>query len=115
MFAFNDSIPIDRFQGAEIEGLLVGSISLTLYLSNDRYIILDYQGCVEERESWLCKLPLCGEQSLMSLYGQSIEIEFCSHDHAIIHLYGGGSITLVRDQPGADLVRFGIGEDLYQA
>ncbi|MFN3726012.1 MAG: hypothetical protein ACK4SZ_06875 [Allosphingosinicella sp.] len=114
-FAFDESIPLDRFQGAEVEQLVVGTTALTLLLSGDRCIHLDYQGCLEERGSWLCSLPLCGEHSLMSLTQQTITVEFASADRAFIHLSGGGKIDLVRDAPGVDLVRFCIGQDEYQA
>ena len=114
-FAFDESIPIHRFQGAEVEALLVGSMMLALEFNENRRILLDYQGCVEERDSWICKLPLCGEHSLMSLVGQRITLEFASADRALIQFSGGGTIELVRDAPGADLVRFCIGEYQYQA
>lgn len=32
-FAFDESIPVERFQGAEIEQIVDGSVSLTLVLS----------------------------------------------------------------------------------
>lgn len=114
-FAFDESIPLDRFEGAEVEAFLVGSASLTLLLTNNRRIHLDYQGCLEDRDSWLCRLPLCGGSSLMSLVQQKISVEFMSPDGASIHFSGGGTIDLVRDAPGADLVRFCIGDDEYQA
>ena len=114
-FAFDESIPIDRFQGAEVEALVVGSITLTLELTDNRRIHLDYQGCIEERDTWLCKLSLCGDPSLMGLVQQTITLEFASADRAFIHFSGGGKIELIRDAPGADLARFCIGDDVYQA
>jgi hypothetical protein len=113
--AFDDSIPVGRFQGAEVEALLVGSVTLTLELSESRRIHLDYQGCVEQRDTWICGLPLCGEDSLMSLVGQTINVDFISEDQASIRFSGGGLIELVRDAPGVDLMRFCIGKDEYQA
>jgi hypothetical protein len=62
--AFDGSVPIHRFQGAEIETLLVNSITVTLQLTEGRQIHLDYQGCVEHRNTWLCGLPLCGDNEL---------------------------------------------------
>lgn len=114
-FAFDERIPLHRFQGAVVESLLVGGITVTLMLSEDRRIHLDYQGCIEERASWLCSLPLCGEHSLMSLAEQTITVEFASADRAFIHFSGGGKIDLIRDAPGVDLVRFCIGQDEYLA
>lgn len=114
-FAFDESIPIQRFQGAEVEALLIGSITLTLELTDERRIHLDYQGCIEERDAWICKLPLCGERSLMSLVGQTIRLEVVSADRARIEFSGGGTIELVRDAPGVNLVRFCIGADEYPA
>ena len=114
-FAFDASIPLHCFQGAEVEALLIGSMSLTLELTENRRIHLDYQGCIEERDTWLSKLPLCGEASLMSLVQQTIMLEFTSPDRAFIRFSGGGTIGLVRDALGADLVRFCIGDDEYQA
>lgn len=114
-FAFDESIPLHRLQGAEVEAFSVGSISLAIELAEKRRILLDYQGCIEERHTWFCKLPLCGEDSLMSLVQQTITIEFASRDRASIQFSGGGVIDLVRNAPGADLVRFVVGDDEYQA
>jgi hypothetical protein len=113
--AFDESIPLHRFDGAEVEAFLVGSISLTIELTEKRRIHLDYQGCIENRDTWFCKLPLCGEHSVMDLVQQTITVTFASRDHAFIHFSGGGVIELVRDAPGVDLARFVIGEDEYQA
>jgi hypothetical protein len=115
VIAFDRSIPIDRFQGAEVEALFVGSITLTLELTERRRIHLDYQGCIEERDAWICRLPLCGEDSLMALIGQTITVEFASADQAFVRFSDGGVIELVRDAPGVDLVRFCVGEEEYQA
>lgn len=115
VIAFDESIPIGRFQKAEVENLLVGSMTLTLQLSSNRRIHLDYQGCIESRGTWICDLPLCGEDSLMALIGQTITLDFRSADEASIHFSGGGIIELIRDAPGADLVRFCIGENEFQA
>ena len=113
--AFDDSIPISRFQGAEVRAFTVGASTLTLQLSDDRRIHLDYQGCREEWQSWLCKLPLCGERSLMSLTNQTITIEFVTNDEARIHFSGGDTLLLLRDVPGADLVRFCVDGEQYPA
>jgi hypothetical protein len=51
----------------------------------------------------------------MSLVGQTITVDFLSTDHAVIRLSAGGTIELVRDIPGGDLVRFCIGQEEYQA
>jgi len=115
VIAFDESIPIACFQEAEVENLLVGSMTLTLELSSNRRIHLDYQGCIESRGTWICGLPLCGENSLMGLIGQTIAVKFYSADEASIHFSSGGIIELVRDAPGADLVRFCIGENEFQA
>lgn len=114
-FAFDDTIPLDRFQGAAVEAFSVGGISVTIHLTENRSIQLDHQGCIEERDTWFCKLPLCGEHSLMSLVQQTITIEIASRDEASIGFSGGGVIKLMRDAPGVDLVRFFIGGDEYPA
>jgi hypothetical protein len=113
--AFDDSVPISRFQGAELVAFLVGSTALTLELSENRRIHLDYQGYREEWDTWLCKLPLCGDRSLMRLVSQTITVEFVTSDEARIHFSGGDTLVLLRDAPGADLVRFCIGEQQYPA
>lgn len=98
-----------------MEALLVGSVTLQLHLTNRRRIYLDYQGCTETRDTWICGLPLCGENGLMGLIGQTITVEFASVDRAVINFSGGGMVELVRDAPGVDLVRFCIGEEQYFA
>jgi hypothetical protein len=50
----------------------------------------------------------------MNLVQQTITLEFASPDRAFIHFSDGGTIELTRDAPGADLVRFCIGEEEYQ-
>lgn len=114
--SFSSSIPTHLFNGSTIESIVVGSNSLKIVLDGNRDIILLYYGAIEDRGDWLYRLPLCGENSVQELVGQTIERIFVKAiDELHIILSDGRTMRILHDDPRQDLMRFSVDGEEYFA
>ena len=117
MAGFLPDIPKHLFEGIDIWAITVGSASVTFDLEGGKRIMLQPYGLTEDRGDWLYNLPLCGDESVQSLCGQTIEsITFLEVHHARFQFSGGRVLDLVNDNPPAwEIANFIVGEDEYLA
>lgn len=105
MAGFLPDIPKHLFEGSEIWTVTVGASTITFDLENGNKIMLQPYGVLENRGEWLYDLPLCGEASVQSLCGQTIE-----------SISDGKTLDLVNDDPPLwEMVNFMVGDDRYLA
>lgn len=115
MYGFRETIPIHLFDGAEITSLIVGASSLIFELDERRAINMMYYGAIEDRFSWLYRLPLCGDESLQSVVGKKICVHFLSLILAKIVFSDGRELQLNHDDPNSELVSFTVNGEEYFA
>jgi hypothetical protein len=115
LFGFGLDIPIHLFRGALVDTIVIGSPSLTFELSGDKAITLLYYGASDYKADWLYNLHLCGNESVQSLVGTALDVEFECLTKAVLTFSNGRRLIIVHDDVEMEIASFRIGKVTYVA